>query len=170
MNILVISDLHENLSSAFTLLEEYHSSCDAVLFAGDGISNLETVCSAFDSIKLHAVSGNCDFFTGYPKERLISCGDKKIFLTHGDSYGVKASLNRLHARAKETSADICVFGHTHIPYYKKEDNILFLNPGSLSENREYKNPTYSIICIEEDNVSVLFYDLNTKKQFLPQNY
>ena len=37
---------------------------------------------------------------------------KKIFITHGDLYGVKYGMTNIYYKGKEVGADIVLFGHS----------------------------------------------------------
>ena len=59
----------------------------------------------------------------------------------------------LGSAARERSADIVLFGHTHLPYEayiasdsEEEKSVWLFNPGSMSKPREGK-PSYGIIDI-----------------------
>ena len=94
-------------------------------------SCVDIVCTKYKIGDVVAVSGNCDFFSDYPNERLVNLDGTLIFLTHGNKYGVKSTLNYLKEKAKEEQADIVLFGHTHIPYVEEWHNIYFANPGTF---------------------------------------
>lgn len=97
---------------------------------------------------LIAVRGNCDFYTEFNDEEIIVYDNRKILLVHGHLFNVKYSINELVSYAKSKSVDICIFGHTHIPYEKIIDGIHFINPGALNHFK----PTYAIY----DNGKVTF--------------
>ncbi len=85
------------------------------------------------------------------KTEEITLLGKKIFLTHGDLYGVKYGTERLGYAAEERGADIVLFGHTHIPheeYISAQKPYYLFNPGSIS------SPSYSygIITLTESTV------------------
>ena len=47
--------------------------------------------------------------------------------------------------------DVVMFGHTHVPYLEKTDDLILLNPGSISKPRQdNKIPTYTVMEIRED--------------------
>jgi len=56
-------------------------------------------------------------------------------------------------------ADICIFGHTHIPMRLRYQNAWLLNPGSLRRNRTEDRRTYGILTLPEVQFDV--YDLET---------
>lgn len=62
----------------------------------------------------------------------------KILFSHGHTFGVKYSLDRIYYKAKEIGAKIVLFGHTHCRYYSYEDGVHILNPGSASCPRDGK--------------------------------
>ena len=127
MRILVLSDNH------LKGLKFNPSNYDAIIHAGDR----GNASRALKDYKAFYVCGNCDI-TG-EKSLVFNLFNKKIFLTHGDLYNVKLSLNSLIYAAMEKECDICIYGHTHIPDCFIEEGILFLNPGA------YKDGFYAII-------------------------
>ena len=138
----LLSDSHN--SFGFSNFLNIAQNADMVLHLGDGIRDIEDLKSAL-TCPFYYVSGNCDFGNVY--ERVIEVENRKIFMTHGNNYDVKYSLSRLKQKAKQLGADIALYGHTHIPDITIEDNIWFINPGSLTRPREDKQPTYCILTL-----------------------
>ena len=130
MLIAVISDTHR-VAKYINIAKEYIKSADVLIHLGDNSEDIEELTNGFKG-KVYGVRGNCDFTNNYPKENIIVLEGKKIFITHGDLYGVKYSLTNLYYRAKEVEADIVLFGHTHEQLILNEDEIIFMNPGSIS--------------------------------------
>ena len=52
--------------------------------------------------------------------------------------------------AKDNNVDIVVYGHTHIPVYKKIDNIIFINPGSTTYPRGSSKCSFGILTLDKD--------------------
>ena len=109
MLIAVISDTHR-VAKYINIAKEYIKSADVLIHLGDNSEDIEELT----------------------KGCIIVLEGKKIFITHGDLYGVKYSLTNLYYRAKEVEADIVLFGHTHEQIILNEDGIIFMNPGSIS--------------------------------------
>ena len=130
MLIAVISDTHR-IKKYINIAKEYIKSADVLIHLGDNSEDIEDLTLGFKG-EINGVRGNCDISNNYPKENIIVLEGKKIFITHGDSYGVKYSLNNLYYKSKEVEADIVLFGHTHEELILKEDGIIFMNPGSIS--------------------------------------
>ncbi|SFC44491.1 YfcE family phosphodiesterase [Clostridium uliginosum] len=130
MLIAVLSDTHR-MGKYINMVREHIKKADILIHLGDNVEDAEELSSNFHG-EVYIVSGNCDYSTKYPKERVIEIEDKRIFLTHGDLYGVKYNLNNIYYRTRELDADIALFGHTHKSIIEKVHNITLMNPGSLS--------------------------------------
>jgi putative phosphoesterase len=116
-----------------------------VIHLGDHASDADLVLKKHPGINLTKVRGNCDYAPQIPAEAIITAEGHKIFLTHGHLQNVKTGYNHLITSAISREADICLFGHTHTPDIFYYENILFLNPGSISLSRSILCPTYAVI-------------------------
>lgn len=148
MRLGIISDSH-GVESVIKEGILQMGKIDLVFFAGDGIKDAEKVSKEL-GIEMIAVSGNCDYSSVEPTEKILETGSKRILLTHGHRYDVKHRLSKLYYRAKEIEADIVIFGHTHEPQNFVERGVLFFNPGSITIPRGRNPRTFGIINIEED--------------------
>ena len=105
------------------------------------------------------ISGNNDFFTSVPAEKIVVIGRHKIFMTHGHRYGVSYDITRLKERARELECDVAFFGHTHRPVIDLDDDVIAVNPGSISYPRqENRRPSY--ILLDIDRYGELHFALN----------
>ena len=146
MKLLIISDIHGNLENLKKVVK-LHKDADHILCAGDiGLSKVDV-----EKYNVIAVKGNCDYYLDMPLERILDLGDKKILLTHGHLENVKYGIDALIHKAKSHGVDIVCFGHIHYPILKEIDNILFINPGALSDIKGQ----YAIY----ENGVVSFYEL-----------
>ncbi len=130
MLIAVISDTHR-MSNYIKMASEYIKEADIVIHLGDNVEDADEISKEFNG-EVYIVSGNCDYKDKYPKEGIIDIEGSRIFFTHGDLYGVKYGLNNIYYKTKELKADIALFGHTHISMIEKYDDVILMNPGSLS--------------------------------------
>ena len=152
-DILIVSDTHGKLTRLAELIEYrqkllLEGEVLNLIFLGDGLNDLFS-CEKYNNIISHIVRGNCDTgvrFTPFGEEipfyRLITVGNYRVFLTHGNLFNVKYDREELCRAAADMGADIVLFGHTHVPtleYIKKgsvrgvnKDLVLF-NPGSLGD-------------------------------------
>ena len=156
--IIVFSESHGSSVNMLKIAGLYRYSADYFIFLGDGLGDLQKIRDLTDK-PLIAVPGNCDrFFSSVsfqrpPESCVINLGHTSLFLCHGHTFNVKYSLEALISAARERSADIVLFGHTHLPYEayiasdsEEEKSVWLFNPGSISKPREGK-PSYGIIDI-----------------------
>lgn len=100
--------------------------------------------------KIIAVKGNCDsevdqMVLDYPimaEYSHILLKNKKIFLTHGHKYTYEKI-------PKLNNGDIYAFGHTHLPVLEKKNDLIFLNPGSISLPKNDNLPSYAVLTDDE---------------------
>ena len=147
MRVLIVSDSHGRNVYLNKAIEEA-GKFDLFLHLGD-LEGSEDFIEAFVECPIEMVSGNNDYFSDIPREKMIEVEGYKIFMTHGNRYGVHAGVTQLREVGIEKGADIILFGHTHHPYIEEEDVIL-INPGSITHPRqEDRIPTYAIMEIGE---------------------
>ena len=130
MRILVVSDTHSHVQGILKKLKE-EISFDMLVFLGDFAADGERIKEAL-KIPSHIIAGNGDWQTNYPREQHITVEGRKILLTHGHKYNVKNDLNRLYYHALESGANVVLFGHTHVPMRRIDENLIMMNPASPS--------------------------------------
>lgn len=108
--------------------------------------------------KLICMKGNCDSSVDIKASdfpicdgiSLINVDDIDIYLTHGNEYSIEK--NR-----KFNCVGVLVYGHEHIPYIKKKDDMVYINVGSISLPKS----GIATYCIYENRKFVI-YDVNGK--------
>ncbi len=148
MELLIFSDSHGRSERIEEALERQLRAPAAVLFAGDGLRDLQNI--DFGRSALYEVAGNCDWFASdTPAERLLFWEGHKLLLTHGHLYGVKHGYGTLLSHAVKEDIDLVVFGHTHTPCCEVfsagttlfgktlERPIYLFNPGSLGDSGRF---------------------------------
>ena len=91
-----------------------------------------------------AVLGNVDepdLADRLPVERTVDAGGVRIAMVH-DAGPAKGRLERL--RRRFPSADVVVFGHSHIPLHEQRDGFQIFNPGSPTERRRQPRHTMGV--------------------------
>jgi putative phosphoesterase len=133
------------------ILEKTRKSIDAVAYLGDGWDDIHKLMPIYPSIPLYAVAGNCDYGSGQ-NALPFNFASRKIIITHGHRFNVKFGYLRISLWAEENEADVCLFGHTHIPDVFYSGRTLMMNPGSISfPNAEYPI-SYGVVNISENGV------------------
>jgi len=158
MKIVVFSDAHGDKQAVESILRN-NLMADMIISLGD--SELQN--SFMQNNDIIAIKGNYPLDAGFIYEKLITVLGKRIFLTHGHKFNVRRGVDKLYYKALETEADIVLYGHTHIPKTDKVHKTLIINPGSISKPRNFENPTYLIIEINDGVIDYKFIDLRTHK-------
>lgn len=144
MKILIVSDTHGSLHNFDTVIER-EKEVDMLLHLGDVEGDDDYMETVMDC-PVHIVGGNNDYFSRLPGEMEIRIGSHKVFLTHGHGYYVSVDTRRLKQAARARGADIVMYGHTHRPEIDLEDDVMVINPGSLSYPRQAgRKATYIIM-------------------------
>ena len=86
MRILIVSDSHGRNHHLSKVLDKV-GDIDLFLHLGD-LEGSEDFINTFVNCRVEMISGNNDYFTEIPRERLITVGNHTIFMTHGHQYGV----------------------------------------------------------------------------------
>ncbi len=134
MRLLVLSDSHGDFISLKMAIEN-EKEADAIIFLGDGLSDISALEYLLNRKLFIAVKGNCDSaFSPYPERAVEVFGGKTVYCTHGYREQVKFGLERLKTNALYSEAQIALFGHTHIPFSSYENGLYLLNPGSVKQN------------------------------------
>ena len=147
MKILVLSDSHGNIDNMVRAVEKEQPRM--IFYLGDCWADAEKLRRRFPDIPMELVPGNCDYRSFEQAERLVFVEDKRIFLCHGHTLGVKQSLLRAGYKAEEEKLDLLLFGHTHQPLVDMRGRTLFINPGSIGD---YFHPFYAVVTIENGKV------------------
>lgn len=169
MRYIIISDIHGALNNLETVLNNEHF--DKIILLGDILAhgprnpipdsyNPMKVASLLNNHKenIIAIKGNCDadvdnMVLEFPllDTACLVINDTPIYMMHGhnDYY---PNLNK----------GILLFGHSHVQCLEKEDDVYYINPGSISIPKDDK-PGYIIL----DDNSLSFKDIhgNTTKEF-----
>lgn len=156
MLIGVISDTHRYkwvIEEAVKKMGEV----DMIIHLGDNVQDVEEIAKYFKG-KIINVKGNCDFSKSVPVDIIEMIEGKKFLITHGHRYDVKNSLTRLKLKALEVSADVVLFGHSHVSGIAYEDGIWFVNPGSPAVPRDGFF-SVALIKIEEGEVKASILEL-----------
>ena len=140
MRILVVSDTHGSDSDLRRVLLA-QPKAEVVVHLGDGEAELERAKHSFPEKMFLQVRGNCDWGSALPVSGEYTADGVKIFYTHGHLYGVKSGLYSAVCAAREHSAQVLLFGHTHHALTDYDDGLYLMNPGSLSGWK----PTYGTL-------------------------
>jgi phosphodiesterase family protein len=145
VRIGIVSDSHGN-TDVFEDMLAVPGAAEAELWlhAGDFAPDAD-VLEEMSGRRVARVLGNCDFFVdGVHDETVVEVAGHRIFLTHGHLFNVRFDTAMLAAAARETGADIAVYGHTHIALEEYGD-VTVLNPGSIARPRDERRGSFMLV-------------------------
>lgn len=153
--ILIFSDTHGYIDNCISIINNT-DIVSAVIHAGDCVRDAEDLASIFPNVPMYFVRGNNDWRSNTPDKMTLEISGKRIFVTHGHEYAVKYEhdYRTLVNRGRKESADLVVFGHTHIPYTAYEGTMTVINPGSVRFSK-----TYAIAEIDGVNLRTKIVDI-----------
>ena len=149
MKILIVSDTHRR-NDNYLKIVRMNAPLDMVIHCGDVEGSEYVICEGA-GCPVEMVMGNNDFFSDLPKEKEFQLGKYHVWLTHGHNYYVSMENETIKQEAVARGVDIVIYGHTHRPLVEQYDNLLVLNPGSITYPRqEGRNPSYIIMEIDKN--------------------
>lgn len=149
MKVLIVSDTHRKNENYIKVLKKV-SPVDMVIHCGD-IEGSEYLVAESAGCPVQMVVGNNDFFSDLPREKEFHVGRYKVWLTHGHNYYVSMGNETLKNEARMRGVDIVMYGHTHKPVVEIEEDIIAVNPGSLTYPRqENRKPSYVIMDLDRE--------------------
>lgn len=146
----VLADSHRALTKLRAALGDL-ADCDLIVHLGDHEADMENM--GVEAGRLLTVPGNCDLFSMNPGSRVFERDGVKVFMTHGNAYGVKYTLLRLALKAKELNAGLALFGHSHSRAADRDGEVLCLNPGAL------KDGSYAVVTLDKGEITYEFRSL-----------
>jgi uncharacterized protein len=122
---------------------------DVILHAGD-VCTATVLDELSDYAPVHAVLGNNDGADvaawGAPPTLELELGGVRIAMIH-DSGASSGRLRRM--RGTFPSAELVVFGHSHIPLDRSEAGLRIFNPGSPTDKRRQPHRTLGALEITD---------------------
>lgn len=186
--VLCLSDSHGNQDIFKNIIEKLGSNCDALIFSGDGTSDLagiitqaknnEELKKAIPPVIAFA-QGNCDpssfpilnddFKSFYdenknqlaiPQRQILTVAGTRIMIVHGNNQSVDWGMEKLAQETQFSECKVAVYGHTHIAKQVHFMDYLFINPGSCSRPRGGLPPSCAILTITQDFIDTAFLKLD----------
>ncbi len=156
MKFVVVSDNHGRLEPIQEVLNK-HQCADGYIHCGDFEIPLAYLS------QFAVVSGNNDY-ADVPNTLILNTPRHRILVMHGHRYVSMYSIDRLVQKAKDERCSMVFYGHTHVFSDKIIDGIRFINPGSLSHNRDGSRPCYAIVEIDGSDVNVQRVELECSSE------
>lgn len=154
VKVVVLADTHapRRWKSCPPAVAEHLSDADVILHAGDVCTS-----SVLDELReyapVHVVLGNNDgpqvADWGALETLQLNLAGLRVAVIH-DSGQARGRTARM--RRRFPSADLVVFGHSHIPMDVTGDGVRIFNPGSPTDRRRQPRGTIGILRIEDGSL------------------
>lgn len=149
--MVVLSDTHapHRWRSCPPRVAEHLRDADLVLHAGD-VCVAGVLDELADYAPVHAVCGNNDgpdvVAWGAPETLELDVDGLRVAMIHdsGQQTGRAARMRR-----RFPTADVVVFGHSHIPMDVTEAGVRIFNPGSPTDRRRQPHGTLGLFTVED---------------------
>lgn len=155
MKIVVLSDTHlpkKKMRLPKRLTDEIKDA-DLIIHAGDW-STMEVYNQLQTFAKVEGVYGNVDhdlIMEKLPEKIIIDVNDYRIGVTHGHGKGKTTEKRAIEAFNGE-KVDCIIYGHSHIPIKKYENDILIFNPGSPTDKRRQEKYSFGVLYLRESTM------------------
>ena len=156
MRAIVISDSHGDTDACDRAILSVGKP-DMIIHLGDIARDVDYIEAVYDDIPVYSVLGNNDFLRSGDHEACIELDGHKIFICHGHTLSVHRSYDRIISAAKRNGCDAALFGHTHIAVNEYPEDILLLNPGSVSRPRS-GSPSFAVIETDGGSLDAVIVD------------
>ncbi len=173
VKILIMSDAHihdraDEVPKQFEELIHSEKPFDIAVYGGDFTD--EDVYRWFRSLAhtTYAVQGNMDYLD-LPEHVTFMhpLSNIRFGVIHGHQVRPRGNIVQLTEIAKRMNVNILISGHTHSPFIKIFNNVLHINPGSLTGawggGGGSGIPSMIILTLYENGVEVRHYELRRGK-------
>ncbi|OOE10798.1 metallophosphoesterase family protein [Fictibacillus arsenicus] len=160
--ILIIADTHmpkKGISLPEQLISVLKKGVDLIIHAGDWSEK-----SVYEELSLYApvygVRGNVEkdeWAKQLPDKEVLQAEQIKIAIVHGHLGKGRTTPDRAYQSCMKDKPDVIIFGHSHIPFMEKRDEITIFNPGSPTDKRRQKKFSYGILTTTSNDFELKHY-------------
>ncbi len=145
--ILILSDSHGKNDIMEKVIKK--ESPDIIIHCGDHCMNDQNYLdNTFD----YYVKGNNDCIGN--NQVITKINNTSFLIVHGDEYNVYSNdLTNMVKYATDLGVNVVLYGHSHIEDYNKINDIILINPGSITYPRNQNGKkSYAIIHVDDKGV------------------
>jgi len=156
IKLLIFSDNHRDREVVYKMLSA-NKDVDHIISLGDS----EMSESELSNLNIIGVKGNYPFEPKFPYDLELTFGNFRILFTHGHHFNVKSGDIHIYHLAKDHDCQIAFFGHTHMYSITDYEDIVLVNPGSLTYPKMHPNKTYGLISLLKNQFQIDIIDVDT---------
>ena len=155
-------DLTDQFKSILTPNKVQHVLCLGNIGNKESYDWLKSLSNDFHSVKGDFDDGEA------PDKKSVKIGDFNIGLIHGHQVLPLGDIESLANIQRSLGCDILLYGHTHKTDLKVKENILYINPGSISGAFspliEDTIPSFILMVLQGEEAIIYLYTLNDKNK------
>ncbi len=173
VKIGLVSDSHNhlvNLSNALSFLKNV--GAEKIIHLGDDYTDIDE-CGEENVVRVPGVFSDVYQKPEVKNRRVEDFTGWHVLLSHT----VSSHSNDLPDDIKpedliqKKKIDVILYGHTHIPDIRKEQGIIFVNPGHLKDEDKKGYPsTCGLVEFKSDAITIEIYNLKTTSIFKKETF
>ena len=158
-----ISDLSEHFKSLLSPNKINHVLCLGNMGSKESYDWLKSLSNDF-----HCVKGDYDLDDALLDQKVIQIGEFKIGIIHGHQVLPAGDIDSLSNIQRQLGCNILLSGYTHELSIKVKDNVLFINPGSISgafsPSIKDNSPSFILLALQGDIAIIYSYIFNNENK------
>lgn len=153
MKILVVSDTHGDCSRVIDVYRKLmkESPVDVIVHCGDYAADAKELQARLGA-HVARVRGNCDGAFSDSDWSVLETEAGNFLITHGHMERVDSGMQNIYYKALENDCVGAFFGHTHRASYTEMDDLVLMNPGSLTRPRDGSGGTFGLVVTGPDSI------------------
>ena len=155
-------DITDQFKSILTPNKVQHVLCLGNIGNKESYDWLRSLSNDFHSVKGDFDDGDA------PDKTSVKIGDFSIGLIHGHQVLPWGDIESLANVQRSLGCDILLHGHTHKTDIKVKENVLYINPGSISGAFspliEDTIPSFILMVLQGEEAIIYLYTLNDKNK------
>ena len=153
MKILVVSDTHGDCSRVIEVFQKLNkeSPVDIIVHCGDYAADAKELQARLGA-HVARVRGNCDGAFSDSDWSVLETEAGNFLITHGHMERVDSGMQNIYYKALENDCVGAFFGHTHRASYTEMDDLVLMNPGSLTRPRDGSGGTFGLVVTGPDSI------------------
>ena len=153
MKILVVSDTHGDCSRVIDVYRKLmkESPVDVIVHCGDYAADAKELRARLGA-HVARVRGNCDGAFSDSDWSVLETEAGNFLITHGHMERVDSGMQNIYYKALENDCVGAFFGHTHRASYTEMDDLVLMNPGSLTRPRDGSGGTFGLVVTGPDSI------------------
>jgi putative phosphoesterase len=165
MKIGLISDTHNNIANLARAIKNLKEiGADKIIHLGDNYTDIDEI-GEISIMRVPGVFSECYQSPEIPNRVVCFFSGWRVLISHTVASHPNDLKNDIKPEEyyRDKKIDVVLYGHTHVPDIKKEEKIIYVNPGHLKdEDKKGYPPTFGFLEFTEKDLTIQIYDFKTE--------